>query len=63
MTEGEYRNLCEDSAGLCCACGEHNDCIEPDARGRRCDICDKRSVCGIEEVLLDGRISFTTEGE
>ena len=38
--------------GFCTACGEEAGGVEPDARNRRCDACDKRAVFGAEELLF-----------
>lgn len=40
--------------GLCLACGSDTDGVEPDARNRRCYVCDECAVFGAEEVILMG---------
>ena len=42
----------EDTAGLCLACGEYHDGIEPDARECTCEACGEDQVYGLEEILL-----------
>ena len=63
MTESEARELSEDSAGFCLACGDQADGVEPDARKYECVNCGERRVYGLEELALMGRITFTTEGD
>jgi hypothetical protein len=57
MTEDEYRELEDDYSGLCVCCGEitDGDC-EPDTRGRTCEACGERGVCGLEELLVQMQI-------
>ena len=38
--------------GWCLTCGEEVDGVEPDARKYLCECCDKRTVYGIEELLM-----------
>jgi hypothetical protein len=42
----------EDTVGLCLACGEYHDGIEPDARGYTCEACGADKVYGLEEIVL-----------
>lgn len=44
--------------GICLACGEIQDGVEPDARGYECDCCEKRRVYGIEEALMMGFVTL-----
>lgn len=41
-----------DNPGLCLACGEEAESVEPDARRLKCECCDERAVYGAEELLL-----------
>lgn len=43
-----------DNPGLCLACGEDAEGMEPDARKSVCECCGKRCVYGAEEILLCG---------
>ena len=45
--------------GLCLACGEWT-CggVEPDARNYECPSCHARKVCGAEEALMMGSLTF-----
>lgn len=38
--------------GICIACGEETDGVEPDARKYPCDVCGERTVYGAEELLI-----------
>jgi len=62
MLESEYQEYNEDYSGICFSCGEiqYGNC-EPDAEKYLCENCDKRSVYGIEQALLMGRIEFIAE--
>jgi len=40
--------------GWCLTCGEEVDGVEPDARRYHCECCDKRTVYGMEELLIMG---------
>ena len=42
----------EDTAGLCLACGEYHDGVEPDARNYTCEACGANKVYGLEEIVL-----------
>jgi hypothetical protein len=53
MEEDELASHMEEYDGLCLACGEWSGGgCEPDARGYKCDSCDKRAVYGAEECLF-----------
>ena len=45
-----------EGSGFCISCGEYADCIEPDARGYRCESCGERSVYGAQEIALMGLV-------
>lgn len=38
--------------GICIACGDSCDGVEPDARRYKCEACGKRAVYGAEELLI-----------
>ena len=43
----------DDNQGFCIACGEAAYCIEPDARERACEFCERRTtVYGAQELLF-----------
>jgi hypothetical protein len=45
VESGEY-------IGICIACGNEQEGVEPDARRYTCDACDLPKVYGAEELLL-----------
>lgn len=50
--------------GGCVSCGELQNGCEPDARQYECESCGKRSVYGLEELLIMGLLELTDdEGE
>ena len=63
MTEQEYIDLRENCGGVCTACKERADGVEPDARGYTCDYCGKKKVSGVEELLLCGQIEIVERGQ
>jgi methionyl-tRNA synthetase len=59
ITEQEYLEAVESNQGFCTACQEFtNDFAEPDARGYKCDVCEKKTVYGAEEALLMGLVTL-----
>jgi len=54
ITQARVLELCEadDNLGLCLACGEEADGVEPDARAYECPCCGARQVYGAEELLM-----------
>jgi predicted RNA-binding Zn-ribbon protein involved in translation (DUF1610 family) len=42
----------DDCEGLCIACGQEVDGVEPDARNYPCDACGADRVFGAEEIIL-----------
>lgn len=48
----EQNNRNCENIGLCIACGEENDCCEPDARNYECEFCGAKQVFGAEEILF-----------
>ena len=48
----------DDNNGICLSCGEiHYGTCEPDARRYPCESCGKKTVYGLEEALMMGRIN------
>jgi hypothetical protein len=41
-----------DYMGICIACGNEQEGVEPDARGYECEACGKAKVYGAEELLM-----------
>jgi hypothetical protein len=41
------------SEGICRACGESQDGVEPDASGHECEACGAHAVCGAEDLLFE----------
>jgi hypothetical protein len=58
VTAERVMELCErrlnslDNPGICFACGEEADGVEPDAREYVCESCEQPRVYGCEEALL-----------
>ena len=42
----------DENQGVCFACGEIADCVEPDASKYQCETCQEWQVYGAEEALL-----------
>ena len=42
----------DNNEGLCMACGEVAECVEPDARKYECESCGESKVYGAQEALL-----------
>ena len=42
----------DNNEGLCMACGEIAECVEPDARKYECESCGESKVYGAQEALL-----------
>lgn len=42
----------DDNLGICLACGEVAEGVEPDAENYRCEYCGERRVFGAEQALL-----------
>lgn len=57
LTEEEYRQAGNDSAGYCLACGAEASCVEPDARRYECEACGEKRVYGTEELFMMGRVT------
>jgi predicted RNA-binding Zn-ribbon protein involved in translation (DUF1610 family) len=58
ITPNRIMDLCKrrmttlDNPGLCIACGEEVEGVEPDARKYECPTCENLTVYGAEELLL-----------
>lgn len=64
VTESLFRQLTDDSQGVCLKCGQTRDCCEPDAAKYPCENCGKRAVYGIEMALICGQVLIVdTEDE
>jgi len=63
MTDSEYSELQSEDPGFCIQCGGETFGVEPDARCYECDECGERSAYGMEELLIMGRISITTDDD
>ena len=42
----------DNNEGLCMACSEVAECVEPDARKYECESCGEKAVYGAAEALL-----------
>lgn len=60
MLEEIYRDHSESYDGYCSRCDEitTDGGVEPDARGYPCVECAGRTVMGVEEALMMGKIEF-----
>lgn len=56
LSESEYHGMSDASQGLCLACGQAADGVEPDARRYECGHCGERAVYGLEEAAIIGRV-------
>jgi rRNA maturation endonuclease Nob1 len=56
MTMREYEQACDEYMGICTACKELQDSVEPDAEGYECDGCGEHAVMGVEQALLTGNV-------
>ena len=56
FTADEYQNMTYglSNEGWCLTCGELVDGVEPDARKYMCGCCGKKSIYGLEELLMMG---------
>ena len=52
MSEEVFSELCDDMIGLCTAS------LEPDAHDVECSSCGEEKTCGVEELMLMGRIEL-----
>ena len=61
FTADELYEYKEDNYGICLACGELREKVEPDAEGYECYDCGKYRVVGIEQALIMGRIEIVED--
>lgn len=47
--------------GVCLACGNKQDGVEPDAERYQCENCDRHLVYGCEQALLCGLVDLADE--
>jgi len=52
----QYRQLDEDMAGLCTACGYEQHGCEPDAVQCKCEACGEKTVYGPHWYLMTGKV-------
>ena len=43
-----------DNPGICLACGEEAEGVEPDAEKYECEFCGESTVMGAEQILIAG---------
>lgn len=58
ITESRYLQLLDENIGLCKACGEERDSVEPDAEEYPCEACGESEVYGAEQLLLTGGLEL-----
>lgn len=60
LSEVEYICHTRDYDGYCTACDEITNFgdVEPDAEEYRCDKCEQRTVMGVEQAMLAGKIEI-----
>ena len=62
VAESDYLDATDSYTGWCTNCKEFTrDCTEPDAEGYDCPECEKNTVIGAEDALLQGLIEFSEE--
>lgn len=60
-TEEEFRDLCNDIAGVCLNCHHVSYGVEPDAERYKCDNCGERRVFGMEAALMMGALDLVDD--
>ncbi|AFC22547.1 hypothetical protein phi1422_0027 [Bdellovibrio phage phi1422] len=59
LTESEFEKMRDEYNGLCVSCGkEIVGGVEPDARKYHCEHCEKLTVFGVENLLMQGGIKI-----
>lgn len=58
MTSAEYLEHEECYEGFCLSCGNLQGSCEPDAARYTCEICHKKSVYGVPELLIMGKVTI-----
>jgi hypothetical protein len=61
VTDVEYGSLTDSLAGVCIYCATLAEMADPDSRFVRCPDCGRKGVFGVEELLLQGFLTFTGE--
>lgn len=63
VTQERYEEAVEGHEGWCQSCLDFSgDCVEPDAEGYACEVCESsHSVCGAEQALIEGLIEVKAE--
>lgn len=61
LTEGQFRQLDDDSMGICVKCRVSQGGCEPDARNYECEGCGTRTVYGTAELLIMGCIRIVDD--
>ena len=59
ITADEYQELRDEYSGICLNCEEYAEGVEPDARDYECEACGEKTVYGIEEALMMGKVTIT----
>lgn len=59
LTERQYLDADESNTGFCLACKAEAGPVEPDARRYLCEVCGKRQVYGVSELLIMGQLDIT----
>lgn len=52
MAAAKRHSVGLDDPGICLACGEETDGVEPDAERYTCDTCGEPQVYGAEQLLM-----------
>lgn len=59
MAEEDFVEAMESNQGWCTHCEEFTaDGVEPDAIGYKCPVCERMTVMGAEQALIEGEIEF-----
>jgi hypothetical protein len=62
LTEDQFRSINDgrtyNSPGYCRSCGEITDGAEPDAERYTCELCDRKTVYGLETAMVYGFVSI-----
>lgn len=58
MTAEQYQEYCDEYVGLCTKCGTVHYVCEPDACQYKCEVCETKTVYGVPELLIMGKITF-----
>lgn len=58
MSEQDFIESSDAFEGRCLECGAEEFGIEPDAEGYKCEECGAMAVCGLEHILIIGKIEL-----